>query len=74
LATNLGFAGALAAVPYVGLLAAVIAYDARVWKKVHPATAIAAAAALGKVLAYLPLGDSELWRQVVSVMDLHVGE
>jgi hypothetical protein len=74
LATNLGFDGAMAAVPYVGLLAAVIGYDVSVLKKVHPATAIAAAAALCKVIAYFPMGDSALWRQVVSVTGLSVGE
>ncbi len=73
LAVTLGLDGAFAVIPYAALLAAVGAYDLATLKRLHPATLAGGGAAIGKMVSYLPVGSSELWRRVVDATGLPVG-
>lgn len=73
LAVTAGLDGALAAIPYSALLAAVVAFDAVALKRIHLATLLGGGAALGKIISYLPVGTSDAWRRIVDATGLAVG-
>lgn len=70
---TLGQEPILGAAPYTVLVAAVVLYDLAALRRVHPATLVAAAAAIGKVISYLPVGGSAAWRALVGAAGLPVG-
>ena len=73
LSPALGLDPVLAAVAYTAFVAAVIAYDAAALRRLHPATLIGAGATLGKIVSYLPIGKSVVWRSLVDAAGLPVG-
>ena len=68
----LGLDPILAAAPYAALLAAIAAYDFVALRRLHPATLAGGGAAIAKLVSYLPVGGSALWRSLVDASGLAV--
>lgn len=74
LMAGLGWDPVLAAAPYAALVAAIAVYDLAVLRRLHPATLAGGGAALAKLVSYLPVGASALWRSTVDASGLVVGD